>query len=151
MKYHLRTVIWKFKDITVHHPDLKMQKDIIISNPDDMFIHFSPLFQNQVRERFIVLWLSSANKVMSFEVVSEGSLNASIVHPREVFRGAIVATAASIILARNHPSDNPQPSQEDKMITRQLVESGKIIGIPVHDHLVFTNTGYYSFAEHGLL
>jgi DNA repair protein RadC len=96
MKYHLRTVIWKFKDVSVHHPDLKMQKDIIISNPDDMFIHFSPLFQNQVRERFIVLWLSSANKVMSFEVVSEGSLNASIVHPREVFRGAIVTQRHAI-------------------------------------------------------
>jgi DNA repair protein RadC len=127
-----------------------MQKDIIISNPDDVFIHFRPLFQNQVRERFIVLWLSSSNKVMGFEVVSEGSLNASIVHPREVFRGAIVATAASIILAHNHPSDNPQPSNEDKMITRQIVKSGKIVGIPVHDHLIFTNTGYYSFAEHGI-
>ena len=101
--------------------------------------------------RFIVFWLNSANKVTGFEIISEGILNSSVVHPREVFRGAIVATAASIIIAHNHPSDNPEPSQEDIVITRQLVESGKITGIPIHDHIIFAGNTYLSFAERGLL
>jgi DNA repair protein RadC len=151
MKYHLRTVTWKFKDANETHPDLPLQKDLTITNPEDVFNHFKALFEDQVRERFVVIWLNSANKVTGFEIISEGNLNSSIVHPREVFRGAIVATAASIILAHNHPSGNPQPSNEDKHITRQLIESGKIVGIPVHDHIIFAGDSYLSFAEQGLL
>jgi DNA repair protein RadC len=74
---------------------------------------------------------------MGFVVVSEGTLNSSVVHPREVFRGAIVATAASIIIAHNHPSLNPDPSTEDIQITKQLLEASKIIGIALHDHIIF--------------
>ena len=151
MKYNLRTVVWRFQDAKISNPELTIPKNTTVENPIDVFNNFKPLFQNQVKERFLVIWLNSSNKVTGFEIISEGNLNSSIVHPREVFRGAIVATAASIILAHNHPSDNSQPSNEDKHITRQLVESGKIIGIPVHDHLIFTNAGYYSFAEHGML
>jgi DNA repair protein RadC len=98
-----------------------------------------------------VFWLNSANKVVGYEVVSEDILNSSLTHPREVFRGAIVATAASVILAHNHPSDNIEPSQEDISITRQLVESGKILGIPVHDHIIFAGNSYTSLAERGLV
>ena len=151
MKYHIRTITWKFAEASDVLPELKASRNIQITDPEMLFLRYKSLFENQVRERFIVFWLSTANKVTGFEVISEGNLNSSIVHPREVFRGAIVATASSVILAHNHPSDNPNPSNEDKHITRQLVESGKIIGIPVHDHLIFTNNGYYSFAEHGLL
>lgn len=96
----------------------------------------------------MVTWLNSANRVVGFEVVSEGTLNSSLVHPREVFRGAIVETAASIIISHNHPSGNPQPSTEDLGITRQLQEASKVIGIPLHDHIIFTDETYYSFAEH---
>ena len=151
MKYHIRTVTWKFAEVRDVLPELKASRNVQITDPEMLYLRYKSLFENQVRERFIVFWLNCSNKVTGFEVISEGNLNSSIVHPREVFRGAIVVTAASIILAHNHPSDNSQPSNEDKHITRQLVESGKIIGIPVHDHLIFTNTGYYSFAEHGML
>jgi DNA repair protein RadC len=151
MQYHIRTVTWKFAEARDVLPELKASRNIQINDPQMLYTRYKALFDNQVRERFVVFWLSTSNKVTGFDVISEGNLNSSIVHPREVFRGAIVATAASIILAHNHPSDNPNPSDEDKHITRQLVESGKIIGIPVHDHLIFTNTGYYSFAEGGLL
>ena len=151
MKYHIRTVTWKFAEAREVLPELKVSRNIQITDPEMLFSRYKSLFENQVRERFIVFWLSTANKVTGFEVISEGNLTSTIVHPREVFRGAIVATASSVILAHNHPSDNPEPSNEDKHITRQLVESGKIIGIPVHDHMIFTNTGYYSFAEHGML
>jgi len=151
MKYRLKTVTWKFRDVRESHPDLQLKKNTAITSPDDAFKFFRSLFKDRVKELFVVVWLNNANKVTGFEIISEGNLSSSIVHPREVFRGAIVETAASIILAHNHPSDNPEPSNEDKMITRQLVEAGKIIGITVHDHLIFTNTTYLSFAERGLL
>ena len=83
--------------------------------------------------------------------MSEGLLNSSLTHPREVFRGAIVATAAAIIIAHNHPSESTEPSQEDISITKQIMEAGKIIGIPVHDHIIFAGDTYTSLAERGLL
>jgi len=151
MKYHIRTVTWKFAEARDVLPELKASQNIQITDPEILFLRYKSLFENQVRERFVVFRLSTANKVTGFEVISEGKLNSSIVHPRDVFREAIVSTAASIILAHNHPSDNSIPSHEDKMIPRQLVESGKIIGIPVLDHLIFNNNDYYSFAEHSML
>jgi DNA repair protein RadC len=116
-----------------------------------MHEHYHTLFDNQVRERFVVFWLNSANKVIGFEIITEGLLNSSLTHPREIFRGAIVATAASIIIAHNHPSGNSDASDEDVRVTRQIVEAGKIIGIPVHDHLIFTDGTFTSLAESGLI
>ena len=104
-----------------------------------------------MRERFIVFWLSSSNVVTGFEVISEGLLNSSLVHPREVFRGAIVATCANIILSHNHPSGNTQPSSEDISMTKQLIEAGKIIGISVFDHIIFGDGSYLSFVEKRLI
>jgi len=105
------------------------------------------LFDGEVKERFIVFWLNSANIVTGFEVVSEGTLNSSVVHPREVFRGAIVATCAHIILTHNHPSGNPDPSNEDITITKRLVDAGKIIDISVFDHIIFADDKFTSFAD----
>ena len=104
-----------------------------------------------MKERFAVFWLSSANVVTGFEVISEGLLNSSLVHPREVFRGAIVSTCANIILAHNHPSGNPEPSTEDISITKKLVEAGKIIEIAVFDHLIFADDAFTSFVSRGLI
>ena len=108
------------------------------------------MFDGFVRERFIVFWLSSSNQVLGFEVISEGLLNSSLVHPREVFRGSIVATSANIILAHNHPSGNLNPSSEDIATTKKLVEAGKIIDIAVFDHIIFGD-GYTSMIEKGLM
>ena len=105
------------------------------------------MFDGEVKERFVVFWLNSANVVTGFEVISEGTLNSSVVHPREVFRGAIVATCANIILAHNHPSGNLEPSSEDIAITKKLVEAGKIIDIKVFDHIIFAENTYTSFIE----
>ncbi len=104
-----------------------------------------------MNEKFVVYWLSSANVVTGFEIVTEGTLNASIVHPREVFRGAIVATCANIILAHNHPSGNPEPSQEDIQLTKKIVEAGKLLDIPVFDHIIFAEDAYLSFVEKNIL
>ncbi|MBA4316763.1 MAG: hypothetical protein C0412_00025 [Flavobacterium sp.] len=109
------------------------------------------MFDGEVRERFIVFWLSSANKVIGFEIISEGTLNSSVVHPREVFRGAIVATCANIIVAHNHPSGNNEASNEDILLTRKLVEAGKIIDISVFDHIIFAENTYTSFVEKRLI
>lgn len=151
MKYAIRTVTWKFKEAIDLAPEFNGKPSVIIRSPEEIYRHYSSLFRHQVRERFVVFWLSSANKVLGFEVVSEGTLNSSLVHPREVFRGAIVATAAAIIIAHNHPSGNLEPSNEDIAITRQIADAGKIIGIPVHDHIIFTDDTYTSFAERQLI
>jgi DNA repair protein RadC len=151
LKYHSRTISWKFREATAELPELKGKQSVIIKSPRDLHAHYHTLFDNQVRERFVVFWLNAANKVVGFEIITEGLLNSSLTHPREIFRGAIIATAASIIIAHNHPSGNSEPSEEDIRVTRQIVEAGKIIGIPVHDHLIFTNETFTSLAESGLI
>jgi DNA repair protein RadC len=132
-------------------PELKEKQSVTIRTPSDLHDNYHSLFDNQVKERFMVFWLNSGNKVVGFEIITEGILNSSLAHPREIFRGAIIATAASIIVAHNHPSGNAEPSGEDIAMTRQIVEAGKVIGITVHDHIVFANEHYSSFAERGLL
>jgi DNA repair protein RadC len=151
MRYCIRTITWKFKESIELDLELVNKRSVTIRSPKDVFENYQSLFKDQVRERFVVFWLNSANKVIGFEIISEGILNSSLTHPREVFRGAIVSTSAAIILAHNHPSGNPEPSQEDISITKQIVESGKIIGIPVHDHIIFAGNTYTSLAEKGLL
>ncbi len=151
MKYAIRTVSWRFKESIELAPEFNGVRDVKVSAPIDIYNNYRSLFTDQVRERFVVFWLSSSNKVLGFEIVTEGLLNSSLVHPREVFRGAILTTAASIIIAHNHPSDNPEPSREDIAITKQIVEAGKIIGIPVHDHIIFAGETYTSMTERGYL
>jgi DNA repair protein RadC len=100
-------------------------------------------------ERFVVLVLDARNAVTAEVELSRGTLTASLVHPREVFKEAVDARGASVIVVHNHPSGNPEPSQEDLDITRQLAEAGKILGIPLHDHVIVAGTGYVSLAEKG--
>ena len=103
------------------------------------------------REKFICLHLNTKNNLLSYEVVSIGSLNASLVHPRELFKGAILVNAASIILCHNHPSDDPEPSPDDITLTKRLSESGDILGISVLDHVIFTAERFVSLKERGIL
>ena len=105
------------------------------------------------RENFLVLMLSQKNTVIGINTVSVGSLTASVVHPREVFKPAILSNAAAIILAHNHPSGAPQPSQEDRVLTVRLVAAGKLLGISVLDHVIIGDgtSAYFSFADEGLL
>ena len=84
-------------------------------------------------------------------MITRGILNSSLVHPREVFRGAIAEAAAGIIVVHNHPSGDPTPSADDRAVTRQLVEAGRIIDLPVYDHVIVGNGRYISFSESGLL
>jgi len=104
------------------------------------------------REHFVILLLNQKNRVTGVNTVSIGSLSASIVHPREVYKSAILSNAASIICGHNHPSTDCQPSREDRAITTRLVEAGKLLGISVLDHVIIGGDGrYFSFADEGLL
>lgn len=122
-----------------------------IRSPEDVVRIFQPVLRDKQQEVFMVLLLDSANHLLRDLQVTSGILNSSLVHPREVFRGAINEPAASVILLHNHPSGNPEPSAEDIQITKQLVEAGKIIGIPVYDHIILAGNLSTSFAERGLL
>jgi len=103
------------------------------------------------REHFVGFYLNSRNQVLKREIISIGSLNASIVHPREVFLPAVAMSAASVVLAHNHPSGDPTPSEEDLAITRRLLEAGRILGIDLLDHVVVARESYASFKERRLL
>ena len=148
----LQTILWKFaavRDVMPITPTVT--KQFRLTSPDSAFYAFKPLFEGVTRERFIVVWLNSAKRVLGLEVVSEGLLDTASVHPREVFRGAIIATAVSVVLMHNHPSGNREASLEDVVVTRQLVEAGKILGIGVEDHVIFADDSYTSMLETGQL
>ncbi len=122
-----------------------------ITSPKDVYQLFAEEAQTWPQERFLVLQLDTQNQALSYEVVSQGILDASVVHPREVFRAAILANCAAIILVHNHPSGDPTPSPADREITRQLAEAGRVLGIPVRDHVILGHDGYTSFLDLGLL
>ncbi len=126
-------------------------KKIKILSPLDVVNKFLPLMRDIKQEIFTVLLLDSSNHLIKEVEITRGILNSSLVHPREVFKPAITEPAAALIIMHNHPSGNPEPSTEDISITRQIVESGKILGIPIHDHIIIAGNSYTSFAEKGLL
>lgn len=106
----------------------------------------------KAQEEFYSLYLNTKNKIVGFEMVSRGTLNSSLVHPREVFKGAILANAHAIILAHNHPSGEVDPSIADKVVTEKLSTCGSLMEIQILDHVVIGSTGrYFSFREQGLL
>ena len=103
------------------------------------------------KEHFVALYLDACHRPLHRETVSVGTLTASLVHPREVFAPALERPAAALIVAHNHPSGDPAPSREDRETTRRLCEAGRILGLPVLDHLIVASRGYFSFRERGLL
>ena len=123
----------------------------IVRTPQDTLPVLEPELSELAYEKFVALALSTKNHVIAVLPVSSGSLNASVVHPREVFQRAILANCASLILAHNHPSGDPLPSPEDIALTRKLVEAGEILDIPVLDHVILGYAKYVSFKERGLI
>jgi DNA repair protein RadC len=124
-------------------------KLVDVNNPRAVYEYLqSRVAQNQ--EQFMVIHLTAKNHVLAVETITEGTLTASLVHPREVFKPAIRRCAHAIILAHNHPSGDPTPSREDREVTRRLIEVGKLVGIEVLDHIVIGKGRYVSFRERGL-
>ena len=123
-----------------------------IHSPRDVANALARRFDESEVELFVVVMLNAQNRAISYQEVTRGILNSSLVHPREVFRLSILYGAAGIIIAHNHPSGNPTPSADDKAITKQLVEAGALLDIPMHDHVIAGSGGcYFSFAEAGIL
>ena len=122
-----------------------------VRGPDDVVALIGKKLCAEAREHFVVILLNARHEALAVETVSIGSLNASIVHPREVFRPAILASAASIIVAHNHPSGDPEPSEEDLSITRRLAEVGALLGIGLLDHVVIARRGITSLRARGVL
>ena len=123
----------------------------IIRRPEDTLPVLEAELSELGYEKFIALALNTKNHVTAVLPVSSGSLNASIVHPRELFQRAILANCASLILAHNHPSGDPAPSPEDIALTRKLIDAGLLLDIPVLDHIVLGYSRFVSFKERGLL
>ena len=121
------------------------------TTPVQIFEHYHYAFRDRRKEYFMVLLLDGKNRIVREIQVSEGSLNQSIVHPREVFSPAVRESAAAIILVHNHPTGDPTPSREDLEITRRLKDAGDLMGIKVLDHIIIGDGNFLSFASKGLI
>jgi len=128
----------------------KKEESIKFNEPKDVYQHLKDLKKKR-KEHFVALYLNSQNELIHQETISIGSLNANIVHPREVFEPAIKYLAAGTIVAHNHPSGKDTPSKEDEKITDDLVRSGEILGIEIYDHIIITSKNYYSFKQNNLI
>jgi len=128
----------------------KSEKEVYINSPQDVVKEIEYIKENK-KENFVVLYLDARNKLIYKETVSIGSLNANLVHPREVFEPAVRNLAAQIILAHNHPSGDVEPSEDDLVITKRLMEAGKIMGIEIDDHIIIAKNGFFSFKDKKLI
>jgi DNA repair protein RadC len=133
---------------------IQSQKNVdrpLFKRSSDVVKHYLPLMRDLRKEVFKVLLLNRANRFIREVSISEGTLDASIVHPRDVFREALLEPATGVILIHNHPSGNPSPSEEDLRITKQLVDAGRLLGIKIYDHIILAGDDYRSLADEGLL
>lgn len=129
----------------------RRERQPTLSSPRAVWRHLALELRDRERERFLTLCLNTRNELIREVVVSVGSLNASIVHPREVFKPALACSAAGLVIAHNHPSGDPAPSREDREVTRAISEAGRILDVPLHDHVIIGADSYFSFKDSGLL
>lgn len=122
-----------------------------IRSPADIFSLFGRRMGDLAVEEFRLLSLDTQNRIRQDRLITRGILNGSLVHPREVFRAAITDAAAGIVVIHNHPSGDPTPSDDDRAVTKQLADAGKLLNIPLYDHVVVGADSYFSFAEANLL
>ncbi len=129
---------------------LKGKNTTLLMSPKEVWQELKDL-RDHKKEHFVIFYLDSRNQEIKREIISVGSLNANLVHPREVFEPAVKNLTAQVILAHNHPSGDTEPSEDDLEINRRLVEAGKILGIEVIDHIIVCKSGYLSLKEKGLI
>ena len=123
----------------------------VIHGPEDVSNFFMPKLLHETKEHFMIALLNTKNRIIAAPTISMGSLSASVVHPREIFREAVKYPCAAIILVHNHPSGEPTPSREDIAITERLVKAGKIMDIPIIDHVIIAQHSFLSLKEKGLM
>lgn len=129
--------------------ELYCSEKVKVSVSEDVASVFRSMVKRTKQEHFLAMYLDGANNIIETKIIFIGSLNRCVVHPREVFAPAFELRAACVIVGHNHPSKNSQPSVEDITLTKRLVETGKILGIEILDHVIFTDTNCYSFAGNG--
>lgn len=127
------------------------QKTKRVLSAEDVYKLVKSKLKNYTKEHFFVLSFDTRSKLLGIDEISVGTLNANLVHPRETFEAAIHRHSAQVIIVHNHPSGDPDPSEDDLTITKRLIESGKILDIEVLDHLIVTQNGFLSFKERGLI
>lgn len=140
-----------FQAVSTRYAKERLPKTINLDSSQAAVAFLKEKIGREKKEHFYMLALDSRNHLIKMSNISIGTLNASLVHPREVFKGAIEATAAKVLIAHNHPSGDPEPSEGDIMITQKLVEAGKILDIEVIDHIIVTGDSHRSFKEQKLL
>ncbi len=146
----MRTVT-RYRIALVRETETTVPPRANLSSPRGVFRFLQELLGDSDREQFVVLCLNSRNVLLGYNVVSVGSVNASIVHPREVYKAAILLNATAIVIAHNHPSGDPSPSREDREVTRALTEAGQVLDVALHDHVILGEERYFSFRDAGLL
>lgn len=129
---------------------LQNKQSIMLLSPKDVWDELKDI-RGHKKEHFVIFFLDSRSQEIKREIISVGSLNANLVHPREVFEPAVRHLAAQVIIAHNHPSGDTEPSAEDLAITKRLAEAGKILGIEIIDHIIASKSGYFSFKEQRLI
>lgn len=134
----------------VRRLDGRPRETVDMSGPRQIFEQLLA-FRHKRKEHFVALYVNARNRLICQEIVSIGTLTASLVHPREVFGPAVERAAAGVIVAHNHPSGDARPSAEDRAATRRLERAGRILGVPLLDHVVVADGGYFSFREEGTL
>jgi DNA repair protein RadC len=122
-----------------------------ITGAADTYDILKSYLEGQDRENFVILILDTKLKVVGINTVSVGSINQAVVHPREVFKPAILKNASALILGHNHPSGDPAPSSEDIKVTQKLIDAGNLLGIPVIDHIIVCDDAYFSFKNGGVI
>ena len=137
------------KAVSDRYREKKLIQKNPLNNSRELMDFLNHDIGDKTREYFKIIFLDSKNRVVGTETHSKGTLTASSVYPREVVSSAIANKAAALIFAHNHPSGDPQPSQDDIAITRQLVYAGKVMGLSVHEHIIVGDNCYYSFADQG--
>ncbi len=129
----------------------RLRPGVLFTHPRQIFDHYHGPLRDRKKEIFLVVLLDARHRIQREEIVSEGSLTSSIVHPREVFAPAVRESAGAVVLVHNHPSGDPSPSEEDVAVTRRLVQASEYLGIRVLDHVIVGDGTYASFKEAGLL
>ena len=140
-----------FQAISERYAKEKILKKTPLDSPQAVANYLREKLGREKKEHFVILSLDTRSNLIKISDISVGTLNANLVHPREVFKEAIDARAASVIVAHNHPSGDPEPSEDDLTITKRLIEAGKIMGIEILDHIIITKTKVFSFKDKRLI
>lgn len=139
-----------FQAVSKQYAKGKIPTKTLLDSPEAVVAYLREKIGREKKEHFVILYLDTRNKLIDDDV-SIGTINASIVHPREVFKKVIRANSAQVIVGHNHPSGDPEPSEEDIQITKRLAEAGKLLGIELIDHVIVCPGGHLSLREHGLI